>query len=66
MITDEWFTKDINAAVKKIAAVSTSPVYYYEFSFDGPFGIIKRLLGAEDLPGKLPSVAERLRVPTNK
>jgi hypothetical protein len=52
MITDEWFMKDINAAVKKIAAVSTSPVYYYEFSFDGPFGIIKRLLGAENLPGK--------------
>lgn len=51
MITDEWFMKDINAAVKKIAAVSTSPVYYYEFSFDGPFGIIKRLLGAEKLPG---------------
>jgi hypothetical protein len=52
MITDVWFVKDINNAVQKIAAVSTSPVYYYEFSFSGPFGIIKRLVGAENLPGK--------------
>jgi hypothetical protein len=52
MITDVWFMKDINAAVKKIAAISTSPLYYYEFSFDGPFGIIKRIWGAETLPGK--------------
>ncbi|PNF42127.1 Esterase FE4 [Cryptotermes secundus] len=51
MITDVWFIKDINMAVKKIAAISTSPVYYYEFSFDGPFGIIKRIWGAENLPG---------------
>jgi hypothetical protein len=54
MITDIWFTKDINTAVKKIAAMSNSPVYYYEFSFDGPFGIIKRIWGAETLPGKFP------------
>jgi hypothetical protein len=66
MITDEWFMKDINAAVKKIAAVSTSPVYYYEFSFDGPFGIIKRLLGAEKLPGKFPSMAQHLTILKNK
>jgi hypothetical protein len=52
MISDIWFMKDINAAVDKIAVASTSPVYYYEFSFDGPFGIIKRLLGAEILPGR--------------
>jgi len=65
MITDELFMKDINDAVKKIAAISTSPVYYYEFSFDGPFGIIKRLLGAENLPGKFPSVAQRLTLLTN-
>jgi hypothetical protein len=52
MITDVWFVKDINTAVDKMAAVSTSPVYYYEFSFSGPFGIIKKLLGAESLPGK--------------
>lgn len=51
MITDVWFMKDINTAVKKIAAISTSPVYYYEFSFDGPFGIIKRIWDAETLPG---------------
>ena len=57
--------KDINEAVKKIAAVSTSPVYYYEFSFDGPFGIIKRLLGAENLPGKFSSVAQYLSLFTN-
>lgn len=58
--------KDINEAVKKIAAVSMSPVYYYEFSFDGPFGIFKRLLGAENLPGKFPSVARHLTPLTNK
>ena len=65
MITDEWFMKDINEAVKKISAVSMSPVYYYEFSFGGPFGIIKRLLGAEKLPGKFPSVAQQLTLLTN-
>jgi hypothetical protein len=54
LITDVWFVKDINMAVKKIAAISTSPLYYYEFSFDGPFGIIKRIWGAETLPGKFP------------
>jgi hypothetical protein len=65
MITDEWFMKDINEAVKKIAALSMSPVYYYEFSFDGPFGIIKRLLGAGKLPGKFPSVAQHLTLLAN-
>jgi hypothetical protein len=56
MITDTYFVKDIDKAVNKIAAVSTSPVYYYEFSFSGPFGIMKRLLGAENLPGKFYSL----------
>jgi hypothetical protein len=56
--------KDIHKAVKKIAAVSKSPLYYYEFSFDGPFGIIKRLLGAGNLPGKFPSVAQHLTLLT--
>jgi hypothetical protein len=65
MITDEWFMKDINEAVKKIAAVSMYPVYYYEFSFDGPFGVIKRLLDAGKLPGKFPSVAQYLVLLTN-
>jgi len=65
MITDELFMKDINEAVKKISAVSTSPVYYYEFSFDGAFGIIKRLLSAEKLPGKFASVAQHLTLLTN-
>jgi hypothetical protein len=62
MITDVWFMKDINMAVKKIAAISTSPVYYYEFSFDGPFGVIKRIWGAETLPGKFPFVENRQKV----
>jgi hypothetical protein len=65
MITDEWFMKDISEAVKKIAAVSMSPVYYYEFSFDGPYGIIKRLLRAENLPGKFPSVAQHITLLTD-
>ncbi|PSN44748.1 hypothetical protein C0J52_10738 [Blattella germanica] len=51
LITDEWFLKDIDAAVSLLAKRTKNPLYYYQFSFSGEFGIIKRLLGADEYPG---------------
>ncbi|KAJ9588458.1 hypothetical protein L9F63_018191, partial [Diploptera punctata] len=51
MISDIWFFKDINAAIQKLSERYKSPIYFYKFSFSGPFGIIKRLLGAEKMQG---------------
>jgi hypothetical protein len=50
--TDVWFVNDIFRTAKLHAALSTVPVYFYQFSFDGELGFMKRIIGASRFPGK--------------
>jgi hypothetical protein len=34
-----------------MSALSTAPVYFYKFSFDGELGLFKRLLGLQEFKG---------------
>lgn len=52
MSSDTWFVADIYTTVKLQAALSTAPVYLYQFSFDGEFGFLKRIVGASRFPGE--------------
>jgi len=48
---DMWFVADILRAAKLHAALSPTPVYLYQFSFDGELGFMKRIIGACRFPG---------------
>jgi len=50
--SDMWFVADIHRTAKLHAALSPSPVYFYQFSFDGELGFMKRIIGACRFPGK--------------
>jgi len=47
-----WFVADIYRTAKLHAALSPAPVYFYQFSFDGELGFMKRIIGACRFPGK--------------
>jgi len=47
-----WFVADIHRAAQLHAALSPAPVYFYQFSFDGELGFMKRIIGACRFPGK--------------
>lgn len=49
--TDFDFFIGADRAVKKHAAISTAPVFYYYFQFDGELGIVKKALKLKN-PGK--------------
>lgn len=50
--SDMWFVADIHRTAKLQAALSPAPVYFYQFSFDGELGFMKRIIGACRFPGK--------------
>jgi len=50
--SDVWFVADIHRTGKLHAELSPAPVYFYQFSFDGELGFMKRLIGACRFPGK--------------
>jgi hypothetical protein len=47
-----WFVTDIQRIAKLQAARSSAPLYFYQFSFDGELGFMKRVLGACRFPGE--------------
>ncbi|PNF42132.1 Esterase FE4 [Cryptotermes secundus] len=51
LISESWFTYETYKSVKIMSALSTAPVYFYKFSFDGHLGLFKRLLGLQDFKG---------------
>ncbi|XP_069678273.1 esterase FE4-like [Periplaneta americana] len=50
-ITDLWFTRGVYCTAKRQAALSTSPVYVYQFSFSGATNLYKDKFGGGDIPG---------------
>lgn len=53
LTTDLYFKYPVYNTVKLHAAVSTSPVFMYEFAFDGLYGYKKSNLGFEGMPGAM-------------
>ncbi|XP_069668717.1 esterase FE4-like isoform X2 [Periplaneta americana] len=51
LTTDSWFSYQTYTCVKKLSLLSTEPVYFYKFSFDGHLGLFKRLIGLQDYEG---------------
>lgn len=39
--------------MKILSTLSSAPVYFYKFSFDGHLGFYKRLLGLHDFKGNV-------------
>lgn len=52
VITDLFFTNGVYCTAQKHAALSSSPVFTYEFAFDGTANVFKTLAGGESLPGQ--------------
>jgi hypothetical protein len=52
VITDLFFTNGVYCTAQKHAALSSSPVFSYEFAFDGTANIFKTLSGGANLPGE--------------
>jgi cholinesterase len=49
--TDALFACGINYTVRQHIAFHRSPVFYYQFAFDGKLGLLKNLLGMKNLTG---------------
>ncbi|KAK7873002.1 hypothetical protein R5R35_000302 [Gryllus longicercus] len=49
--TDMNFVRGIDKYMKLLAEKSTSPLYYYKFSFDGELGIFKKFINASSMKG---------------
>ncbi|XP_067007341.2 carboxylic ester hydrolase [Anabrus simplex] len=49
--SDLMFLNGVETMVTQQAAVSSAPIYYYQFKFDGDLGFVKKFVGASDLPG---------------
>jgi hypothetical protein len=47
-----WFVTDVHRTAKLQAARSSAPLFFYQFSFDGELGFMKRIIGACRFPGK--------------
>jgi hypothetical protein len=52
VITDLFFTNGVYCTAQKHAALSSSPVFSYEFSFDGTANVLKTLAGGAGLSGE--------------
>lgn len=52
VITDLFFTNGVYCTAQKHAALSGSPVFSYEFAFDGTANVFKTLAGGANLPGQ--------------
>lgn len=49
--SDMWFVTDVHRTAKLQAARSSAPLFFYQFSFDGELGFMKRIIGACRFPG---------------
>jgi hypothetical protein len=52
VITDLFFTNGVYCTAQKHAALSSSPVFAYEFSFNGTANVFKTLAGGASLSGE--------------
>lgn len=52
VITDLFFINGVYCTAQKHAALSSSPVFSYEFAFDGTANVFKTLAGGANLPGQ--------------
>jgi hypothetical protein len=52
VITDLFFTNGVYCTAQKHAALSSSPVFSYEFAFDGTANVFKTLAGGASLSGE--------------
>nr|CAD7604997.1 unnamed protein product [Timema genevievae] len=51
LLTDTQYGLGVYMTLKEHAALCTSPVYYYQFAFDGKLGLFKRFFGLENIKG---------------
>jgi hypothetical protein len=52
LYSDFWFVSGITRTIRKQLAVSSVPIYFYCFAFDGKIGLLDLDLGSNRLPGK--------------
>jgi carboxylesterase type B len=52
VITDLFFTNGVYCTAQKHADLSGSPVFAYEFAFDGTANVFKTLAGGASLSGE--------------
>jgi hypothetical protein len=52
VITDLFFTNGVYCTAQKHAALSSCPVFSYEFAFDGTANVFKTLAGGSGLSGE--------------
>ena len=49
--SDVTFTYGVSKTIQIQSACSTTPIYYYKFTFDGKLGFFKRLINMTDYEG---------------
>ncbi|XP_069669062.1 juvenile hormone esterase-like [Periplaneta americana] len=49
--SDMWFVARIHQTVRLHSSKSSAPVYYYQFTFEGKLGFLKKVMGADRFTG---------------
>ncbi|KAJ4438845.1 hypothetical protein ANN_14798, partial [Periplaneta americana] len=49
--SDMWFVARIHQTVRLHSSKSSAPVYYYQFTFEGELGFLKKVMGADRFTG---------------